>query len=246
MVGTDRWPSLLPRRRPSLSARSAIALPNVSFLFMRAFRDRSKRRTRRTRDAPRFSETIGKLLQLRINLLRHFQMLPHCLSGLIGEIFDVWIASVFRFLLERRQIFFMIFYHRIHVILVRLPLARFLLRRPPDIFLLGNHFQLFVRLAVVLHHPRTEVFRLAVGRVLFCHPTHRHFHHSSFGRILDESLVSRTQFGAFIGLRFWGVFSKSCHTEADAGNGNYASQEPANIYGIFMFHRDFWLIEEPD
>src|SRR5436190_20438747 len=109
MVGTDRWPSLLPRRRPSLSARSAIALPNVSFLFMRWFRDRSKRRTRRTRDAPRFSETIGKLLQLGIDLLRHFQMLPHRLCGLTGETFHVWIASVFRLLFERRQIFFMVF-----------------------------------------------------------------------------------------------------------------------------------------
>src|SRR5205809_7671714 len=54
---------------------------------MRWFRDRSKRGTRRTRDAPRFSETIGKLLQLGIDLLRHFQMLPHVSAALLAKFF---------------------------------------------------------------------------------------------------------------------------------------------------------------
>jgi len=51
------------------------------------YNNRSKRRTRRTRDAPRFSETIGNLLQLGINLFRHFQMFPHCLGSFVGETF---------------------------------------------------------------------------------------------------------------------------------------------------------------
>ena len=118
MVGTDRWPSLPPRRRPSLSARPA-SRPTKCFFSIYEMVSRSiEKKNARTRDAPRFSETIGKLLQLGIDLLRHFQMLPNCLSGFAGETFHVWIASVFRLLFERRQIFFMVFHHRIHVILV--------------------------------------------------------------------------------------------------------------------------------
>ena len=91
----------------------------------------------------------------------------------------------------------MILHHRVHVTLVRLPFPRFLLRRPLDVFFLGDRLQIFIGLAVVLHHPRTKVFHFAVGRVLLCHPAHRHLHHSAFGRIFDESLVSRTQCAAF-------------------------------------------------
>ena len=78
--------------------------------------DIKKRRALSTR---RLAATnITRLLQLGIDLLRHFQVLPHCLSGFVGETFHVWIASVLRLLFERRQIFFMVFHHRIHVILV--------------------------------------------------------------------------------------------------------------------------------
>src|SRR6266853_912846 len=126
MVGTDRWPSLLPRRCPSLSARPA-SHPTKCFFSIYEMVSRSiEKENARTRDAPRFSETIGKLLQLGTNLFRHFQMLPHCLGGSVGETFHLRIAPVFCLFFKFRQIFFMIFHHRIHISLVRLLFASFL------------------------------------------------------------------------------------------------------------------------
>jgi len=194
------------RRRYKTSARNfrrwkiaATSLPKS-----RAKDNRAKRANRQLQEngapcrrAVLQQQTPTILFQLAINLFRHFQMLPHCLGGFVGETFHLRIAPVFCLLFERGQIFFMIFHHRIHIILVRLPLARFLFRRPLDIFFLGDRLQIFIRLAVVLHHPSSKVFHFAIARVLLCHTTHRHFHHSAFGRIFDESLVSRTQCARF-------------------------------------------------
>ena len=63
-------------------------------------------------------QTPTVLLQLGINLFRHFQVLPHCLGGFVGETFHLRIAPVFCLLFECGQILFMIFHHRIHIILV--------------------------------------------------------------------------------------------------------------------------------
>src|SRR3984893_6892664 len=181
-------------------------------------------------------------------------MLLHHLRCFVGEFLQVRIGAVLRFGLEFGQIFFVIFDHHVHVILVRFPLPGCFRGWERDAFFLRQRHQLAIGLGMVGHHTIAELFDIGILSMLRGQFPRFHLHHAAFRGIHHEGLVLVAEFAGslsrarvFLGrtlrvvVRALGAFQRR-HVDRFRGQSETERAQCDDwYYDEFIFHRLFWL-----